>query len=128
MRLAVTSGELLRAIKEETMRMPFALSLALFSATSTIAHAQDQTVSVGAWTIATSSKADKFDSCTMSRSANDLDITFLRTHDGLLLLLDSSKWKLERVTRSLRRTGSPKSATPKAIAAHDDPTMASQAG
>jgi len=96
MRLAVTSGELLRAIKEETMRMPFALSLALFSATSTIAHAQDQTVSVGSWTIATSSKADKFDSCTMSRSTNDLDITFLRTHDGLLLLLDSSKWKLER--------------------------------
>jgi hypothetical protein len=32
----------------------------------------------------------------MSRSTNDLDITFLRTHDGLLLLLDSSKWKLER--------------------------------
>src|SRR5258708_32837254 len=96
MRLAVTSGELLRAIKEETMRMPCALSLALFSATSTIAYAQDQTVSVGSWTIATSSKADKFDSCTMSRSTNDLDITFLRTHDGLLLLLDSSKGKLER--------------------------------
>jgi hypothetical protein len=96
MRLVVTSRELLRAIKEETMRLLFALSLALFSATSAIAHAQDQTVSVGSWTIATSSKADKFDSCTMSRSTNDLDITFLRTHDGLLLLLDSSKWKLER--------------------------------
>src|SRR5258708_8985924 len=73
-----------------------ALSLALFSGTSVIAHAQDQTVSVGPWTIATSSKADKFDSCTMSRSTNDLDITFVRTRDGLLLLLDSSKWKLER--------------------------------
>src|ERR1700674_1337103 len=37
MRLAVTSGELLRAIKEETMRLPFApsLALALFSTTST---------------------------------------------------------------------------------------------
>jgi hypothetical protein len=32
----------------------------------------------------------------MSRSTNDLDITFVRTRDGLLLLLDSSKWKLER--------------------------------
>ncbi|SHL58245.1 hypothetical protein SAMN05444159_6280 [Bradyrhizobium lablabi] len=96
MRLVVNSRELLRAIKEETMRLPFALPLALFSATSAIAHAQDQTVSVGSWTIATSSKADKFDSCTMSRSTNDLDITFLRTRDGLLLLLDSSKWKLER--------------------------------
>ncbi len=78
------------------MRSPVALSLALFSVTSAIAHAEDQTVSVGPWTIATSSKADKFDSCTMSRSANDLDITFVRAHDGLALLLDSSKWKLER--------------------------------
>jgi hypothetical protein len=65
-------------------------------ATSTIAPAQDQTVTVGPWTIATSFKADKFDSCTMNRSVSDLDITFLRTHDGLLLLLDSSKWKLDR--------------------------------
>ena len=32
----------------------------------------------------------------MSRSTNDLNITFVRGHDGLLLLLDSSKWKLER--------------------------------
>ncbi len=32
----------------------------------------------------------------MSRSKNDLDITFVRAHDGLVLLLDSSKWKLER--------------------------------
>jgi hypothetical protein len=78
------------------MRSPVALSLALFSATSVIAHAQDQTVSVGPWAIATSTKADKFDSCTMSRSTNELDITFVRTRDGLLLLLDSTKWKLER--------------------------------
>jgi hypothetical protein len=72
------------------------LSLALFSASTVIAHAQDQTASVGPWTIGTSSKADKFDSCSMSRSTNDLDITFVRTRDGLLLVLDSSKWKLER--------------------------------
>jgi len=82
------------------MRSPIATSialfLALFLATTAIADAQDQTVSVGPWTIATSSKADKFDSCTMSRSSNDLNITFVRAHDGLLLLLDSPKWKLER--------------------------------
>jgi invasion protein IalB len=78
------------------MRSLVVLSLALFSATSVIARAQDQTVSVGPWTIATSSKADKFQSCTMSRSKNDLDITFVRAQDGMLLLLDSSKWKLER--------------------------------
>ena len=68
------------------MRSPVVLSFALFSATSMIAHAQDNTVSVGPWTIATSSKSDKFDSCTMSRSTNDLDIMFIRAHDGLLLL------------------------------------------
>jgi hypothetical protein len=52
------------------MRTPVALSLALFLTTSVLAHAQDQTVTVGPWTIATSSKADKFDSCTMSRATN----------------------------------------------------------
>jgi hypothetical protein len=82
------------------MRSPTAISLALlpalFLATTAIADAQDQTVSVGPWTIATSSKGDKFDNCTMSRSSNDLNIRFVRAHDGLLLLLDSPKWKLER--------------------------------
>ena len=78
------------------MRTPVALSAALLLATSILAQAQDQTVTAGPWTIATSSKAEKFDSCTMSRSTNDLDVSFVRGHDGLLLLLDSSKWKLER--------------------------------
>jgi hypothetical protein len=41
-------------------------------------------------------KGDKFDGCSMSRSTDELDITFLRAQDGLLLLLDSQKWKLER--------------------------------
>ena len=78
------------------MRMSVTLSVALLLTTSILAQAQDQTVTVGPWTIATSSKAEKFDSCTMSRSTKDLDVSFVRGHDGLLLLLDSSKWKLER--------------------------------
>jgi hypothetical protein len=78
------------------MRLPVALSIVLIPVTSVIAREQDQTVSVGPWTIATSFKAEKFDRCTMSRSANDLYITFARSNDGLLLFLDSSKWKLER--------------------------------
>jgi hypothetical protein len=84
------------ALQEETMRSLAALCLAFFSVTSAIAHEQDQTVSVGPWTIVTSFKAERFDSCTMSRSADNLNITFVRSHDGLLLLLDSSKWKLDR--------------------------------
>jgi hypothetical protein len=63
------------------MRSLAAFSLALFSVTSAIAHEQE--VSVGPWTIATSFIAERFGSCTMSRSA-DLNITFVRSHDGLL--------------------------------------------
>jgi hypothetical protein len=55
-----------------------------------------QTVIVGPWSIVTTYKADKFESCTMSRSASGLGISFIRNQDGLLLNLDSTKWKLER--------------------------------
>ena len=71
------------------MRTSVTLSVALLLTTSILAQAQDQTVIVGPWTIATSSKAEKFDSCTMSRSTNDLDVSFVRGHDGLLLLVDA---------------------------------------
>ena len=56
----------------------------------------NQTVRIGPWAIATTYKADKFDNCTMSRWAESLASTFVRNQDGLLLLLDSSKWKLDR--------------------------------
>jgi hypothetical protein len=85
-----------RILKEETMRTPVALAAAATVATSAMAYAEEQTVPVGPWTIATSYKGDKFDSCSMNRSASELDITFVRSQDGLLLLLDSQKWKLER--------------------------------
>jgi len=64
--------------------------------TSAVTHAEEQTVTVGPWTIAASYKGDKFDNCSMSRSTAELDITLVRAPDGLLLLLDSQKWKLER--------------------------------
>ena len=52
---------------------------------------------VGPWSISTTYHADKFISCAMSRSAQDeLEITFVRNHDGLFLTLDSPKWTLER--------------------------------
>src|SRR5215831_20375914 len=78
------------------MRTSIALSFALFLTTSVIAWAEDQAITVGPWTIATSSWGDKLDSCTMSRSASDLDVNFIRDQDGLILLLESSKWRLER--------------------------------
>ena len=78
------------------MRTPVALSVAASLATSAMAYAEEQTVTVGPWTIADFYKGDRFDSCSMSRSASQLDIAFVRGQDGLLLLLDSQKWKLER--------------------------------
>ena len=79
------------------MRTSFAVSLAVALASSPLAHAQsDPTVKVGPWTIATVYRADKFDSCTMGRAADGMEIGFARTRDGLALMLDSPKWKLER--------------------------------
>jgi hypothetical protein len=78
------------------MRTPIAVSLALFCTLPIGAWAEDQAIAVGPWTIATSSRGDKFDSCTMSRSTNDLEVSFIRDQDGLILLLGSSKWRLER--------------------------------
>jgi hypothetical protein len=59
---------------------------------------ETQTVTVGPWAIATTFKANKFESCTMSRSERELGITFVRTQDGLLVILESPKWKLDRGT------------------------------
>jgi hypothetical protein len=75
---------------------PVALSQAALLSRSAMARGEGETVAVGQWTIATSYKDDKFDDCSMSRSTDRLDITFLRTADGLLLVLGSEKWKLER--------------------------------
>jgi hypothetical protein len=88
-----------RTLKEETMRTPLALSVAATVATTAtptaMSYAEEQTVTVGPWTIATSYKGDKFDNCSMSRSTPELDVSFVRSQDGLLLRLGSQKWKLD---------------------------------
>jgi hypothetical protein len=83
--------------KGQAMRKSFALLFVIIFAPSAAAQSRDgQTVSIGPWAIATHYKTDKFENCTMSRSAGELGITFVRTQDGLLVLLDSPKWKLNR--------------------------------
>jgi hypothetical protein len=59
-------------------------------------HHQEQIATIGPWTISTSHKADDFDACTMSRSIEGMEVSFVRSQDGLLLLLQSQKWDLER--------------------------------
>jgi Extensin-like protein C-terminus len=85
-----------RIIKDKAVPTPIAHSVALSSGASAMAYADEQTVTVGPWAIATSYKGDNFDGCSMSRSTAELGITFFRAQDGLLLLLESQKWKLER--------------------------------
>lgn len=53
-------------------------------------------VTVGPWEIVTSYRGNAFVNCEMRRTSEGLGITFLRAEDGLSLLLDSGKWKLER--------------------------------
>jgi hypothetical protein len=57
---------------------------------SAMTYAEVQTVTVGPWTIAVSYKGDKFEDCSMSRSTAELGISFVRTQDGLLLVLVDS--------------------------------------
>jgi hypothetical protein len=77
-------------------RHVIALSLIVALNTRVFAWAEDQAITVGPWTISTSSRADKFENCTMSRSTNDIDANFIRDQSGLRLLLESPKWRLER--------------------------------
>ena len=86
----------LQGPKEGTMRSSPTLSLAVPMTNSAGAYPEEQTVTVGPWTISTSFKADRFDSCSMSRSIDGIDMALLRAPDGLLLFFQSQKWKLER--------------------------------
>ena len=57
---------------------------------------EDRTVIAGPWAIGPTYKANKLQSCTMSRSDGELGITFVRAQDGLSLMLESKKGKLGR--------------------------------
>ena len=85
--LDLTRQSVLQGPEEGTMRSPHA---------SSGTHPEEQTVTVGPWTISTSYKADDFGGCAMSRSTGGMDVTFLRIRDSLLLSLQSQKWNLER--------------------------------
>jgi hypothetical protein len=82
-------------VADAAARRPIALSVALSSGPSAMAYADETTVTVGPWAIATSYKGDNFDGCSMSRSTAELGITFFQAQGGLVLLLESQKWKLD---------------------------------
>jgi hypothetical protein len=74
-----------------------AVTACLFASLAQV-HAQPAAdkVAVGPWDIVTSYRGNAFVNCEMRRTSEGLGITFLRDEDGLSLLLDSGKWKLER--------------------------------
>ena len=77
----------------------------------------NQAVPVGPWTITTTYKGDKFDNCSMARTTPGLGVTFVRAPDGLLLVLESPKWKLERgKAYSVQLVAGPRSTEAKALA------------
>jgi hypothetical protein len=89
----------------------------MFLTSAALAGQLRESVSVGPWEIATTYKADKFDNCTMTRTVEDVGISFVRTRDGLSLLLDSQKWKLERgKVYSVRLAAGSQSVEAKALA------------
>jgi hypothetical protein len=70
-------------------------------------------------------KADKFDGCVMSRTEAGLGISFSQAKDGLLLLLDSPKWKLDRgKAYSVRLAAGSQSVDAKALAETKNVTVA----
>ena len=70
-------------------------------------------------------KANKFESCTMSRSEGELGISFVRTQEGLLVVLDSPKWKLDRgKAYSVRLVAGSRSVDAKALAEKKSATIA----
>jgi hypothetical protein len=69
------------------MRVTLALACLLVSVTTANAQqpTDSQTIAVAPWTIATTYKADKFENCTMTRTADGLGVAFVRDQEGLLL-------------------------------------------
>lgn len=64
---------------------------------SSAAAAQSNTENIGPWVIEATYKADTFDRCTITRKLDDdIVVTFVRTGDGLTLLLESPNWKLDK--------------------------------
>lgn len=61
------------------------------------AAAETTSESIGPWSIEATYKNDKFDRCAISRTLDgDIVVTFVRTGDGMSLLLSSPNWKLDQ--------------------------------
>jgi hypothetical protein len=58
---------------------------------------ESKSENIGPWEIDATYKADRFDRCSISRTLqDDVVASLVRTADGLMLVLQSPNWKLER--------------------------------
>lgn len=58
---------------------------------------ESKSESIGPWEIEATYKSDKFDRCSIRRTLDDdIAVTFIRTGDGLTLMLESPNWRLDR--------------------------------
>ena len=69
------------------------IAFALTSAWATESSKKDV---IGPWEIEATFKNDKFDHCAITRNVDEIAVTFIRTDDGLSLVLQSPNWKLDR--------------------------------
>jgi hypothetical protein len=115
-----------QSMRTTTALLCMSLVISLVISSARAQQPQDsQTVDVGPWNIATTYKADKFDNCIMTRSVAGLGISFVRTQDGLVLLLDSPQWRLERgKAYSVRLTAGSQSVDASALAETKGVTIA----
>jgi hypothetical protein len=90
--------------------------LAARSAVAQRPPSENKAVTVGPWTIGPTYKENKLQSCTMSRSDGGLGIIFVRAQDGLSVILESQKWKLDRgKSYPVRLTAGSRSTNAKAL-------------
>jgi hypothetical protein len=87
-----------RTIALGNMLRPVAGTLLFFliGPTSVLAAEEIKKDNVGPWEIEATFKNDKFDHCAISRTIDEVVARFVRTSDGLSLVLESPNWKLER--------------------------------
>lgn len=78
------------------MRHAFAAFLvAVASPAYAVEQQKDDAVAIGPWKIEAVTRGQKFERCTMTRTADDgVEVRFTRDMDGLELGMSSPKWKL----------------------------------
>ena len=83
-------------MRRHLVQSALACLLIVFGLTSAWATESSKKDIIGPWEIEATFKNDKFDHCAITRNVDEIAVTFIRTDDGLSLVLQSPNWKLDR--------------------------------